>query len=176
MSPATWNQASKLSQSIARHYAPDSSFNSLDMRCKHYSAFTTNYIDTGIFGFMGTLDPMGAPDVFLMNCINEYVKMTEVVLEFDVTWARNKLKAMNLFINDSTHGVADEIGRQLLFLGRRMNMAETFARIDAVDPKAVRTVADKYIYDQDPVMVLLGDTFAVPDYNDVVVRLSNKRF
>lgn len=37
---------------------------------------------------------------------------------------------------------------QLLTYGRRLPLAELFARIDAVDAATVKRVADRYIYDK----------------------------
>lgn len=37
---------------------------------------------------------------------------------------------------------------QLLTYGRRVPLAELFARIDAVEPEDVKRVADRFIYDK----------------------------
>lgn len=66
---------------------------------------------------------------------------------------------------DSSNQVAESIGRELLVYGRRMPKAELMARIDAVDASTIRGVADRFIYDQDPVIAAVGDTQFMQDYN-----------
>ena len=46
---------------------------------------------------------------------------------------------------DGTSPNAEEIGRQMLAFGRRMSLAETFARIDAIESDDVTRVAEKVI-------------------------------
>ena len=57
---------------------------------------------------------------------------------------------------DGTSPTAEEIGRQLLTLGRRMNLAETFDRIDAIDAADVRRVAENIIWDQEVAFAAVG--------------------
>jgi processing peptidase subunit beta len=48
--------------------------------------------------------------------------------------------------------------------GRRIPKAELFARIDAVTPAVLQSVAGRYIFDQDHAMAAVGDTANLPDY------------
>ena len=50
---------------------------------------------------------------------------------------------------DGTSPNAEDIGRQMLAYGRRMSLAETFARIDAIEPADVTRVSEKVIWDQE---------------------------
>ena len=59
-------------------------------------------------------------------------------------------------------GAAEDIGRQLLAYGRRIPKAEMFARIDAVDGDTIRAVADRFIYDQVGI-VLMVETSSKPN-------------
>lgn len=52
----------------------------------------------------------------------------------------------------------------MLAYGRRIPKAEMFARIDAVDAKAIKGVADRFIYDQDIAVAAMGDLTFLPDY------------
>jgi processing peptidase subunit beta len=53
----------------------------------------------------------------------------------------------------------------MLVYGRRLSKAELFARIDAVDASVVRTVADRFFYDQDVAVSAVGDVQQLADYN-----------
>ena len=52
-----------------------------------------------------------------------------------------RLKGQLLMQLDGTFPVAEDTGRQLLTLGRRMTPLELFTRLDAIDAKAVRDVS-----------------------------------
>lgn len=128
-----------------------------------YMAFNTNYHDTGLFGVYGVSD-RGRIEDFAWSIMNEMTKMCYDVSENDVARAKNQLKASLMFFQDSTHHVAESIGRELLTYGRRMPKAELFARIDAVDANTIRAVADRFIYDQDMAVAGVGDVQFLPDY------------
>lgn len=57
------------------------------------------------------------------------------------------------------------MGRQLLVYGRIIPKAELFARIDAIDAAAIKSVAERFLYDQDIAIASMGDTQDLPDYN-----------
>jgi len=129
-----------------------------------FMAFNTNYHDAGLFGVYAATDRDRSPDL-TFAIMNEMTKLCYEVKDDDVSRARNRLKASLLGGQDSSHNVAEAIGRELLVYGRRLPRAELLARIDAVDADAVRGVADRFIYDQDPVVAAVGDTQFVQDYN-----------
>lgn len=129
-----------------------------------FMAFNTNYHDTGLFGIYGVTDRERCED-FAYAAMNTMTKMCIEASEADVARAKNQLKASLMFFQDSTHHVAESIGRELLVYGRRMPKAEMFARIDAVDASTVRAVADRFIYDQDMAVASVGDVQLMPDYN-----------
>ena len=45
---------------------------------------------------------------------------------------------------------------QMLTFGRRMSLAETFARIDGIEAADVQRVAEKVIWDQEVAMAAVG--------------------
>lgn len=96
--------------------------------------------------------------------MNEMTKMCYDVSEGEVARAKNQLKASLMFHQDSSHHVAESIGRELLVYGRRIPKAEMFARIDAVDASTIRAVADRFIFDQDMAVASVGDVQFMPDY------------
>ena len=67
---------------------------------------------------------------------------------------------------DGTSPLAEDIGRQLITFGRRMNIAETFARIDNIDHADLKRVAEKVIWDQEVAFAAVGSGLKyVPDIN-----------
>ena len=70
--------------------------------------------------------------------------------------AKMQLKYNILQQMDGTSPTAEEIGRQMLTFGRRMNLAETFARIDAIEPADVARVSEAIIWDQEVAFAAMG--------------------
>lgn len=85
--------------------------------------------------------------------------------EEDLARAKNQLKsAVLLTTTDNTTATAEDIGRQLLVYGRRINKEELFARIDAVTPDTVKQVASRVFYDAELAISALGETYYLPEY------------
>lgn len=60
--------------------------------------------------------------------------------------------------------VCEEIGRQILTIGRRMHPSEAIARINAVDRSAVAACARRFFYDKDHALAAVGPIFELQDY------------
>ncbi|XP_078437295.1 insulinase (Peptidase family M16) protein [Wolffia australiana] len=127
-------------------------------------AFNTNYKDTGLFGVYAIAKPDCLDDL-AYAIMYEVSKLSYRVSEADVTRARNQLKSSLQLHIDGTSAVAEDIGRQLLTYGRRLPIAELFARIDAVDASTVKRVANRFIFDQDIAIAAMGPIQSLPDYN-----------
>lgn len=128
------------------------------------TTFNTTYTDTGLFGIYATgeapeLDDVVVPimDELVRNCFN--------VDEVHLNNAKMALKTSLLAQLDGPTGIAEEIGRQLLVYGRRIPVAEWFARIDAVDAEAIKRVSNKYIFDREVAITAMGPIHSLPDYN-----------
>ena len=86
----------------------------------------------------------------------ELVALTTGVTEEDLASAKAMLKYNMMMQMDGTSPNAEEIGRQMLTFGRRMSLAETFARIDAIEPADVQRVAEAIIWDQEIAFAAVG--------------------
>jgi hypothetical protein len=91
----------------------------------------------------------------------EIVAMTTGVSDEDLVSAKAQLKYNMMMQMDGTSPNAEEIGRQMLAYGRRMSLAETFARIDAIEPEDVTRVAEKVIWDQEVALAAMGPNLKV---------------
>ncbi|XP_074560941.1 putative mitochondrial-processing peptidase subunit beta, mitochondrial [Curcuma longa] len=127
-------------------------------------AFNTNYKDSGLFGVYAVAKPDCLDDL-AYAIMHEISKLSYRVSEADVIRARNQLKASLQLHIDGTSPIAEDIGRQILTYGRRIPVAELFARIDAVDASTVKRVANRFIFDQDVALAALGPIQSLPDYN-----------
>ncbi|KAG6492721.1 probable mitochondrial-processing peptidase subunit beta, mitochondrial [Zingiber officinale] len=127
-------------------------------------AFNTNYKDTGLFGVYAVAKPDCLDDL-AYAIMHEISKLSYKVSEDDVTRARNQLKSSLQLHIDGSSPIAEDIGRQILTYGRRIPVAELFARIDAVDASTVKRVANRFIFDQDVALAAMGPIQTLPDYN-----------
>jgi len=120
--------------------------------------FCTCYNDTGLFGvYMVT--PMKEKEMVMElfhHVQEEMVALTTGVTDEDLARAKSQLKYNILQQVDGTSQNAEEIGRQMLTFGRRMSLAETFARIEGIDAADVQRVAEKVIWDQEVAFAAVG--------------------
>ena len=84
------------------------------------------------------------------------VALTLGVTDEDLERGKANLKLNMMSQMDGTSPVAEEIGRQMLTYGRRISLAETFARIDDISGSDVKRVADKIIWDQEIALAAMG--------------------
>lgn len=131
-----------------------------------FNSFNSCYHSSGLFGAYFTSTP-DAVDQLCCETVSEYVRLAHSASEREVELAKNKLKSSMLLSLDGTTQICEEIGRQLLTIGRRLSPEELFARIDAVNYKVIRDVATRYLTDIDPAVVAIGDIYHFPDYNQL---------
>jgi len=128
--------------------------------------FNTCYHDTGLFGayLVGEKDRVGDA---IYEVLREWVRAGTEVQEIEIERAKLRLKSTYLMQLDGTQPVAEDIGRQMLTLGRRISAAEAFMRINAVTSKKVKETAYTYLNDTDIAVAAVGsvETSHFPDYN-----------
>jgi len=132
-----------------------------------FMSFNTMYNDTGLFGCYAVCERRDEQtlDDLVYAIENEWVRLCFNVTQGEVEKAKNQLKASLLVQMDGSTAVCEDIGRQLLTMGRRLTPAEIFRNIDRITVNDIRRIASTYIYDQDPVMAMIGDCKMAPDYN-----------
>jgi processing peptidase subunit beta len=127
--------------------------------------FNHAYSDTGLFGVQIISDGGEDTDTLMCETVHHMTKLCYRVIPEDLERAKNVFKSQILSqYEGGLKGVLEEVGRQILFYGRRPSAAEMFARIDAITTEDIKRVATKYIYDQDPVMSAIGNTQNMVDY------------
>jgi len=130
----------------------------LDSGVKLMQPFCTCYTDTGLFGVYFEMDMSKKENVddTITTIQEELVALTTGVADEDLAAAKAGLKFNMMMQMDGTSPNAEDIGRQMLAYGRRMSLAETFARIDAIEPGDVAGVAEKVIWDQEVSFAAIG--------------------
>jgi len=128
-----------------------------------YSAFNTNYKDTGLWGFYYQCEEK-AVDPCQKTLLFGAISMAYSITEEEVTMGKNHLKTQLFGALDSTTSIAEDIGRQMLVYGRRVPTAELVKRIEAVDADEVRRVAWKYLHDAEIAITGIGPLHGLMSY------------
>ena len=127
--------------------------------------FNTQYTDTGLFGvyYAAEMDNVMEAQWAVMR---EFQRLCHSASDESVEYTKTQLKSTIVGqLDSSLSQVCEDIGRQMLNYGRRLSLAEMFARIDAVDAPTVRRVATELFNDRCIAVSAKGNTSTLPDYN-----------
>jgi processing peptidase subunit beta len=158
------HSSSRLISGIAKYELADS-----------VNIFNTQYSDTGLFGVYAVSEPVCLNNL-MWSITDAMGHLSYKVDENLLQEAKTNLKMNTLSVLDGSTATCEEIGRQLLTLGRRMHPVEALARIDAVDSKAVKAVANRYFFDRDHALAAIGPIWELPDYNWIRTRSYFSRY
>ncbi len=112
------------------------------------------YTDGGLFGiYAGTAKEQVHDLVPLV--FDEIAKVAEGIEEAEIARARAQVKASILMSLESTSSRCEQLARQMMVYKRPIPIEETVAKIDAVDAKAIRRVAERLTAGK-PTMAALG--------------------
>lgn len=127
--------------------------------------FNHAYSDTGLFGVHLVTDGVKDVDTLMVETVSQMTRLCHKINDIELERAKNLLKGQILASYEGgLGGVLEEIGRQVLYFGRRPSAAEMFARVDSITAEDVKRVATKYIYDKDPVVSSIGKTDECVEY------------
>jgi len=110
------------------------------------------------------------------NVQAEWKYLCTMITDEEVERGKNLLRTNMLLQLDGSTPICEDIGRQLLFYGRRIPVHELEARIRAVNADVVKKVCLKYIYDRDVTLVGVGQTEALDPFSAVRTNMSWWRF
>lgn len=99
--------------------------------------------------------------------LREWSRLSFNVSEAEVERAKAQLKASILLSLDGTTAIAEDIGRQIVTTGRRMDPAEIERVVGAITEKDVMRFAQKYLWDQDVAVSAVGSIEGLLDYNRI---------
>ncbi|KAI0895948.1 mitochondrial-processing peptidase subunit beta [Annulohypoxylon nitens] len=132
-----------------------------------FMSFSTSYSDTGLWGIYLVSDQLTRLDDLVHFTLREWSRLSSDVTESEVERAKAQLKAAILLSLDSTSAVAEDIGRQLVTTGRRMNPGEIERVIDHITEKDVMDFANRKLWDQDVAISAVGSIEGLLDYQRI---------
>jgi processing peptidase subunit beta len=149
------NTSSRVCEKVAHHGLAHS-----------VSHFNTCYHNTGIFGVYAV-----APEEHLEHLchtlLHAWPETASFVSENELRRAKNRVQAACLSLDGNT-AVMEDIGRQILTLGRRMSAAEIYQRIESVSSCDIRRIAREYLVNTPLAGSALGRVNGLPDYNHLM--------
>uniref|UniRef100_A0A7S1KL16 Mitochondrial-processing peptidase subunit beta n=1 Tax=Percolomonas cosmopolitus TaxID=63605 RepID=A0A7S1KL16_9EUKA len=128
--------------------------------------FNHAYTDRGLFGLHLVGDGGEDTQWLLLEAVGGIVKLGHSLTQPQLARVKNLLKAQLLTQTEGNlDNVVEEVGRQVLFYDRRVSPAEFVDRIDQITVEDVQRVIDQYVFDKEPVVAAIGNTFNYPDYS-----------
>ena len=99
--------------------------------------------------------------------LREWSRLSINVSEAETERAKAQLKASILLSLDGTTAIAEDIGRQIVTTGRRMDPAEIERVIGKITEKDVMSFAQRKLWDQDVAVSAVGSIEGLLDYNRI---------
>jgi processing peptidase subunit beta len=121
-----------------------------------FMSFSTSYSDTGLWGAYMITENLTNIDDLVHFTLREWNRMAQIITEAEVERAKSQLKASLLLSLDGTTAIAEDIGRQIVTTGRRMNPAEIERIVSSITEKDVIEFVQKRIWDQDVAVSAVG--------------------
>lgn len=99
--------------------------------------------------------------------LREWSRLSFSVSEAEVERAKAQLKASILLSLDGTTAVAEDIGRQIVTTGRRMEADEVERVIGQITEKDIMAFAQRKLWDKDIAISAVGSIEGLLDYNRI---------
>jgi len=132
-------------------------------------SFLSCYQDGGLFGIYAGTSAKEA-GVILSVVADEILKVRDGVGEDELARARAQLKSSILMSMESTSSRCEQLARQLMIFGRPISVAETVAKIEAVDAAAVTRTAQRMTAGK-PVVAALGPVDGVECFEKILALM-----
>lgn len=99
--------------------------------------------------------------------LREWSRLSFNVTQAETERAKAQLKASLLLSLDGTTAVAEDVGRQIVTTGRRMEPNEIERVIGQITEKDVMRFANEYLWDKDVAVSAVGSIEGLFDYNRI---------
>jgi len=133
------------------------------------NCINVSYKDSGLFGVQATCDSQYA-DKTVKLLTQELSRLRKPFTEEEVSRAKNMTRS-SLFLNLETKGiVCEDLGRQVLFYGKRRSGKEIADQINALTAADLSNAAQRVLATT-PSVAAYGDTGFVPQYDEIAAML-----
>ncbi|KAL8813329.1 MAG: hypothetical protein Q9223_000166 [Gallowayella weberi] len=132
-----------------------------------FMSFSTSYSDTGLWGIYLVTENKTQIDDLVHFTLREWSRLSYNVTEAETERAKAQLKASILLSLDGTTAVAEDIGRQIITTGRRMDPEEVERLVGQISEKDVMDFARRKLWDKDVAVSAVGSIEGLLDYNRI---------
>ncbi len=139
--------------------------------CYAIYSFSWGLADTGLFGIHAATGAEQLPE--LVDVVIDELKRAalEGPNEAEVARAKAQLKAGLLMSLESSGARAEQLARQILALGRPLEIEELIERVEAVSVNSVRDLSEKLIINCPPTCSTVGSPGRLEIYDQIAERL-----
>jgi processing peptidase subunit beta len=130
---------------------------------KGFNTFNCQYSDTGLFGvyYQGYATRMQRASWYVLE---EIRRLAYNIDEKALHNAKASLISSLCTALDGSTVRCEDVGRQVLTLGRRIHPLEAIQRVENVKISDIQAVAKRYFWDRDFAIAAIGPTWELPDY------------
>lgn len=132
-------------------------------------SYASSYVDGGLFTVYAGAAGDQVAGLIPVLC-DEITGVLKGITDDELKRARAQLKASILMSLESTSSRLDQMGRQILTLGRVVSVEEMVEGIEAVDAAMVKDATAAMLV-APPTIALLGDLGEPPGYAEIVERM-----
>uniref|UniRef100_F1L4V4 Mitochondrial-processing peptidase subunit beta n=1 Tax=Ascaris suum TaxID=6253 RepID=F1L4V4_ASCSU len=142
----------------------------LNARVQSFQAFNTCYKDTGLVGVYFVCEETGVMPV-VDAITQQWIDLCDNITDEEVERGKRTLLTNILLMLDGSTPICEDIGRQLLCYGRRIQAHELEARINAVNTQTVRDVSSHVFRNRPFAYTVVGRTHEWPSSEYIAARL-----
>lgn len=132
-----------------------------------FQSFNIAYSDIGLWGIYLLSDKKYELDDLLYLVQQEWVRLCLNITEGELERAKNQLISTIMLNLQSTSLIAQDIGKQILFFGKRYSLPELITIMESINLSTIKRICSEYLYDRCPVISAFGPIESLPDYNRI---------
>jgi predicted Zn-dependent peptidase len=134
-------------------------------------SFYSGFSDEGQFGIYAGTGPDDLTELVPVVC-EEVLKVTENLLDEEVSRARAQLKSGLLMARESMMTRADQQAKNLLYRGEVIDIESRIAQIESVSKAQIEAAARRIFVGAKPTLASLGPLEKLESYNRITERLA----
>ncbi|GMM29087.1 mitochondrial processing peptidase [Martiniozyma asiatica (nom. inval.)] len=141
--------------------------------CNSFMSFSTSYSDIGLWGMYIVLGKDVNVKLMIDEVLNEWNRLKDGKIENEeIESAKNQLKGSLLLGLDGTTAIAEDIGRQLVTTGKRLDVDEIVQLVDNITKEDVVDWCQKYLKNKPIGMASMGNIDSVPTVDYIMKKLA----
>jgi predicted Zn-dependent peptidase len=134
------------------------------------SSFLDSYADSGLFGVHCGTGPDLTAELIPVLCDN-LMRAADGFADDEIARAKAQFRTQNVMALESTFRRAERVAQNILKYGRVLPLEETLAKIDAVDNRALATMAAR-VFSGTPTFAAVGPLGKVEGFDAISARLA----